>query len=67
MTLMIGPAAKNGTVTLRERDRAEIENGGQLIGQMDEVVEVMSKLVDGSMTWQDASQRLEVYNGIQDV
>ncbi|KZT32723.1 glycyl-tRNA synthetase [Sistotremastrum suecicum HHB10207 ss-3] len=53
---------KNRTITLRERDTTD-----QLIGSVDEVIEVVTELVLGSLTWEGASKRLAKYEGVQDV
>ncbi|WWC90967.1 glycine-tRNA ligase [Kwoniella dendrophila CBS 6074] len=53
---------QKGTITLRERDSTN-----QLIGQVDDVIEVVSQLVQGNIDWQGASSKLEAYSGVQDV
>ncbi|KAK1922630.1 hypothetical protein DB88DRAFT_512150 [Papiliotrema laurentii] len=53
---------KNGTLTLRERDST-----AQLIGPIDDVIATVDELVKGSITWEDASSRLQSYSGVQDV
>lgn len=53
---------KNGTITLRERDTT-----AQLIGPIETVIDVVDRLVKGTLDWQGASQQLEVYSGVQDV
>ncbi|TFK50428.1 glycyl-tRNA synthetase [Heliocybe sulcata] len=50
----------NRTMTLRERDTLT-----QLIGDIDEVIKVVIELVEGSITWADACQRLPAYDGVQ--
>ncbi|KAF8331498.1 glycyl-tRNA synthetase [Cantharellus anzutake] len=50
----------NGTVTLRERDTTD-----QLIGKIDEVTAVVTELVEGSLDWEGACQRLPAYDGVQ--
>ncbi|KJA22541.1 hypothetical protein HYPSUDRAFT_87375 [Hypholoma sublateritium FD-334 SS-4] len=50
------------TMTLRERDTME-----QRIGGIDEVVEVLIELVNGSMDWAQACERLPAYDGVQAV
>jgi glycyl-tRNA synthetase len=55
-------AIKNGTITLRERDST-----AQLIGSIEDVIETVEHLVKGTINWQDASSKLEEYNGVQDV
>lgn len=53
---------QNRTMTLRERDTTD-----QLIGPIDDVIAVVTELVEGSLTWQDACGRLKVYDGVQAV
>ncbi|KAL4079979.1 hypothetical protein V8B97DRAFT_2020721 [Scleroderma yunnanense] len=53
---------QNRTMTLRERDTTD-----QLIGSIDDVIAVVTELVYGSLTWQDASGLLKVYDGVQAV
>ncbi|WVR08850.1 glycine-tRNA ligase [Kwoniella sp. DSM 27419] len=53
---------KNGTMTLRERDSTS-----QLIGKIEDVIEVVDQLVKGSIDWQGASEKLDAYSGVQDV
>ncbi|KAG8908276.1 Glycine--tRNA ligase 1, mitochondrial [Tulasnella sp. 403] len=55
-------SVQNGTMTLRERDTTD-----QLIGNVDEVVEIVKELVFGQLDWPGACQRLPVYTGVQDV
>ncbi|KAI0686445.1 glycyl-tRNA synthetase [Cytidiella melzeri] len=50
------------TMTLRERDST-----GQLIGDIDEVIAVVTELVDGTIDWAEAGQRLRAYDGVQAV
>ncbi|KAI8986878.1 glycyl-tRNA synthetase [Trametes punicea] len=50
------------TMTLRERDTT-----GQLIGDIDEVIAVVTELVNGSMDWAEACRRLPAYDGVQAV
>lgn len=47
-------------MTLRERDSTL-----QRIGLIDEVIDVIKKLCDGSLTWDGACERLPVYSGEQ--
>ncbi|KAL1407541.1 Glycine--tRNA ligase 1, mitochondrial [Vanrija albida] len=54
--------AKNGTITLRERDTTS-----QLIGKVDDVIAVVDELVKGNLDWEGASKKLEAYSGVQDV
>lgn len=49
-------------MTLRERDTTT-----QLIGKVDEVIQVIQDLVDGSASWQDACSRLPAYTGSQEI
>lgn len=49
-------------MTLRERDTTS-----QLIGPIDTVIAIVSELVKGEIDWQGATERLESYNGVQDV
>ncbi|OCF40405.1 glycine-tRNA ligase [Kwoniella heveanensis CBS 569] len=53
---------KNGTITLRERDST-----AQLIGKIEDVIDVVDALVKGTIDWSGASQKLEAYSGVQDV
>ncbi|BGP06170.1 Glycine--tRNA ligase 1, mitochondrial [Rhodotorula toruloides] len=54
-------SVKNNTMTLRERDTTL-----QLIGSIDEVIQVVSELCNGSLSWTDAQSRLQPYSGSQD-
>jgi len=45
----------------RERDTTK-----QLIGTVDEVIQLVSDLCTGKLTWQDATQKLPEYSGQQD-
>ncbi|KAN0065268.1 Glycine--tRNA ligase 1, mitochondrial [Thecaphora frezii] len=51
-----------GTVTVRERDST-----AQRIGKMEEVVEVVRALCEGSLDWAGACKLLPEYSGQQDV
>lgn len=51
-----------GTMTLRERDTTT-----QRIGSIDQVIEVIRRLCDASLTWDGACQILPEYSGQQDV
>lgn len=51
-----------GTMTLRERDSTT-----QRIGQIDEVIDVIKALCEGSITWEGACQRLPAYSGEQEL
>lgn len=44
----------------RERDTTE-----QLIGPIDEVIAVVTELVQGTIDWAEARQRLPAYDGVQ--
>lgn len=48
-------------MTLRERDTTL-----QLIGTIDEVVQVVYELCRGDLSWTEAQQRLPAYSGEQD-
>ncbi|KAL5504931.1 GRS1 [Sanghuangporus vaninii] len=50
------------TMTLRERDTT-----GQLIGDIDEVISIVTDLVQGTITWADACKTLPAYDGVQAV
>jgi glycyl-tRNA synthetase len=49
-------------MTLRERDTTD-----QLIGSIDDVIAVVTELVNGSLDWDGACKRLEKYTGVQAV
>ncbi|MCO5565294.1 hypothetical protein L7F22_018967 [Adiantum nelumboides] len=51
-----------GTMTLRERDSTT-----QRIGQIEEVIDVIKALCEGSITWEGACQRLPAYSGEQEL
>ncbi|KAF8347413.1 hypothetical protein F5887DRAFT_881888 [Amanita rubescens] len=53
---------QNRTMTLRERDTMD-----QRIGPIDEVIAVVTELVDGTIDWQEACRRLPAYDGVQAV
>ena len=55
-------APTNGTMTLRERDTTD-----QRIGKIDDVIAVVSDLVNGSIDWAEACNRLPAYDGVQAV
>lgn len=44
----------------RERDTTE-----QLIGPIDEVIGVVTELVQGTMEWSEACKKLPAYDGVQ--
>lgn len=46
----------------RERDTT-----GQLIGDIEKVIEIVIELVQGTMTWTDACSILPAYDGVQAV
>ena len=48
-------------MTLRERDTTL-----QLIGKIEEVIELVNDLCRGSCNWDDAQKRLPAYTGEQD-
>ncbi|KAJ3505904.1 hypothetical protein NLJ89_g7168 [Agrocybe chaxingu] len=53
-------SVQNRTMTLRERDTMD-----QRIGSIDEVVGVVTDLVNGNIEWEEACQRLPAYDGVQ--
>lgn len=55
-------SVQNGTMTLRERDTTD-----QLIGPIDEVIALVVELVQGTIDWPEACQRLPKYDGVQAV
>ncbi|KAF9450846.1 glycine-tRNA ligase [Macrolepiota fuliginosa MF-IS2] len=55
-------SVQNRTMTLRERDTMD-----QRIGPMDEVIATVTDLVNGSINWAEACQRLPAYDGVQAV
>jgi hypothetical protein len=57
--LMRSPATDVG---FRERDTMD-----QRIGAMDEVIATVTELVQGTITWAHACQRLPPYDGVQAV
>lgn len=46
----------------RERDTTD-----QRIGPVDEVIAVVADLVQGTISWPEACNRLPAYDGVQDV
>ncbi|KAG1880067.1 hypothetical protein F4604DRAFT_515825 [Suillus subluteus] len=55
-------SVQNRTMTLRERDTTD-----QLIGPIDDVITVLTELVQGTIDWPAACKRLPAYDGIQAV
>ncbi|EIW75771.1 glycyl-tRNA synthetase [Coniophora puteana RWD-64-598 SS2] len=55
-------SVQNRTMTLRERDTTD-----QLIGSIDDVIAVVTELVDGTIEWKEACERLPKYDGVQAV
>ncbi|OJA20691.1 hypothetical protein AZE42_06035 [Rhizopogon vesiculosus] len=55
-------SVQNRTMTLRERDTTD-----QLIGPIDDVIAVVTELVQGTINWPAACQRLPAYDGVQAV
>lgn len=55
-------SVKNGTITLRERDSTK-----QLIGKIDEVIEIVREICLGDQGWELATSKLEEYDGKQDI
>lgn len=49
-------------VSHSERDTTQ-----QRIGPVDEVIAVVTELVDGSLDWDEACRRLPAYDGVQAV
>lgn len=49
-------------MTSRERDTT-----GQLIGPIDDVIAVVTELVQGTTDWTEACKRLPAYDGVQAV
>ncbi len=49
-------------VRIRERDTT-----GQLIGQVEEVIATVIELVNGTIDWAEACNRLPAYDGVQAV
>jgi glycyl-tRNA synthetase len=49
-------------MTLRERDTT-----GQLIGPIDDVINTVVELVNGTIDWKTACSRLPAYDGVQAV
>lgn len=44
---------------------SERDTMDQRIGVIDEVIAVVTDLVNGNINWQDACQRLPAYDGVQ--
>jgi len=55
-------SVQNHTMTLRERDTTE-----QRIGPIEEVIAVVTELVNGNIDWEEACRRLPAYDGVQAV
>jgi len=55
-------SVQNGTMTLRERDTTD-----QRIGKIDDVIAVVTDLVQGTIDWTQACERLPAYDGVQAV
>lgn len=51
---------QNGTMTLRERDTTD-----QLIGKVEDVIATIKELCEGTLTWEQAGQKLGKYSGEQ--
>lgn len=47
--------------------RSERDTTDQRIGPIDSVIAVVTELVNGSITWDEACQRLPAYDGVQAV
>lgn len=47
--------------------RRERDTTGQLIGPIDEVIDTVIDLVNGTIEWPEACQRLPAYDGVQAV
>lgn len=73
-------AVSNGTVTLRYVSlfstaivcikffrHSERDTTDQRIGKIEEVIDVVSELVNGTINWDGACQRLPAYDGVQAV
>jgi glycyl-tRNA synthetase len=50
-----------------DNDASERDTMDQRIGPIDEVIAVVTELVDGSIDWQEACRRLPAYDGVQAV
>ncbi|KAG8739038.1 Glycine--tRNA ligase 1, mitochondrial [Ceratobasidium sp. 414] len=61
ITIDFASVSKN-TVTLRERDTTD-----QRIGTVDEVIAIVTALVQGSTDWAEACKKLPEYDGVQAV
>ncbi|KAK7052507.1 glycine-tRNA ligase [Favolaschia claudopus] len=55
-------SVQNRTMTLRERDTMD-----QRIGSIEDVIATVTELVNGSIDWAEACQRLPAYDGVQAV
>ncbi|KAF8218052.1 hypothetical protein K438DRAFT_1747289 [Mycena galopus ATCC 62051] len=62
-------SVQNRTMTLRQANRGwfgrERDTMDQRIGSIDEVIATVTELVNGSIDWAEACQRLPVYDGVQ--
>jgi hypothetical protein len=61
------PDCHNGGADERSLPLSERDTTGQLIGDIDEVIAVVTELVNGSIDWAEACNRLKAYDGVQDV
>ena len=46
---------------------SERDSRRQLIGPIDEVIDIVTELVQGNMEWTEACQKLPAYDGVQAV
>lgn len=49
----------------RETGNRERDTTGQLIGDIDQVIGILTELVDGTIDWAEACKRLPAYDGVQ--
>jgi hypothetical protein len=76
--LPLNIAIQNRTMTLRyvfgkrvlnqrdaDNDISERDTMDQRIGPIDEVIAVLTELVDGTVEWEEACRRLPAYDGVQ--
>ncbi|GJN88435.1 hypothetical protein Rhopal_001401-T1 [Rhodotorula paludigena] len=54
-------SVKNNTMTIRERDTTL-----QLIGSIDDVIQLVAQLCRGDLSWAEAQQKLPAYSGEQE-